>query len=290
MKRRSKEINIFGMSALDLFASALGAFILIAVVLFPYFPNIDSSPENIAALQELLRDTQQQLEEAKQQSQDAQQQLQDTQQQLQAAKDEIKKIKIPDIDVVIAFDVTGSMGDEMEGLKSQVSQFIDVLALLAPTVGIGVVAFGDREYQYPTTTKNILEVTNSNAELNEIQSFFHRLTLHFGIGSGKNSDVGEAIDLALEEAINMNWRSIAERRYIVIITDDLVNPYKVAYTYRLASNFSVEEGSTVSIVAGDIHDFGVRSYLQELAKNGNGRFVDTHGSLIGAILSAILGK
>ncbi|MCE2542575.1 MAG: hypothetical protein J4F30_03915 [Acidobacteria bacterium] len=39
MRRRNREINIFSMSALDLFASALGAFILIAIVIFPYFPN-----------------------------------------------------------------------------------------------------------------------------------------------------------------------------------------------------------------------------------------------------------
>lgn len=39
MKRRVREHNIFGMAALDLFASALGAFILITVVLLPYFPN-----------------------------------------------------------------------------------------------------------------------------------------------------------------------------------------------------------------------------------------------------------
>ena len=39
MKRRNREISIFSMSALDLFASALGAFILIAIVMFPYFPN-----------------------------------------------------------------------------------------------------------------------------------------------------------------------------------------------------------------------------------------------------------
>ena len=39
MKRRNREISIFSMSALDLFASALGAFILIAIAIFPYFPN-----------------------------------------------------------------------------------------------------------------------------------------------------------------------------------------------------------------------------------------------------------
>ena len=47
MRLRSKEINIFNMSALDLFASALGAFILISVVLFPYFPNTGDSQERV---------------------------------------------------------------------------------------------------------------------------------------------------------------------------------------------------------------------------------------------------
>lgn len=36
MRRPSREINIFSLSALDLFASALGAFILLAVIQFPY--------------------------------------------------------------------------------------------------------------------------------------------------------------------------------------------------------------------------------------------------------------
>ena len=37
MKKLNREINVFSMSALDLFASALGAFILIVVVLMPYY-------------------------------------------------------------------------------------------------------------------------------------------------------------------------------------------------------------------------------------------------------------
>ena len=37
VKRPSREINIFSLSALDLFASAMGSFILIAVLLFPYY-------------------------------------------------------------------------------------------------------------------------------------------------------------------------------------------------------------------------------------------------------------
>ena len=50
MKRKNREINIFSMSALDLFASALGAFILLTVVIFPYFPNTGMAEQ--AALDE----------------------------------------------------------------------------------------------------------------------------------------------------------------------------------------------------------------------------------------------
>ena len=43
MRRKSKDINIFSMSALDLFASAMGAFVLITVILMPYY--LKKSPE-----------------------------------------------------------------------------------------------------------------------------------------------------------------------------------------------------------------------------------------------------
>ena len=52
MKKRSRELNIFSMSALDLFASALGAFILITIVLLPFFPNLSLSGQEKAELEQ----------------------------------------------------------------------------------------------------------------------------------------------------------------------------------------------------------------------------------------------
>ena len=49
MKKRSRELSIFSMSALDLFASALGAFILITIVLLPFFPNLNMSGQAAGA-------------------------------------------------------------------------------------------------------------------------------------------------------------------------------------------------------------------------------------------------
>ena len=51
------------MSALDLFASALGAFILISVVLFPYFPNTGDSQERVDEVKAQLAQANAQLEQ-----------------------------------------------------------------------------------------------------------------------------------------------------------------------------------------------------------------------------------
>ncbi len=44
MKPTRREASIFSVSAIDLFASALGAFIVVALVLLPYFPNTGDAP------------------------------------------------------------------------------------------------------------------------------------------------------------------------------------------------------------------------------------------------------
>ncbi len=51
MKKKNREINIFSMSALDLFASAMGAFLLIAVIALPYYFKVD--PELVKQVQQL---------------------------------------------------------------------------------------------------------------------------------------------------------------------------------------------------------------------------------------------
>ena len=68
MKKRSREISIFSMSTLDLFASALGAFMLITVVLLPFFPNLNLSGREEAELRQAkikLEQTKAELEQTK---------------------------------------------------------------------------------------------------------------------------------------------------------------------------------------------------------------------------------
>lgn len=56
MKRRApREIEVFSMSAIDLFAAAMGAFALLAIILLPYYQNEirENTPDN--AIADLLR-------------------------------------------------------------------------------------------------------------------------------------------------------------------------------------------------------------------------------------------
>jgi len=79
MKKRSRDINIFNMSALDLFASALGAFILLGVLLLPYFPNTGDSPQRVADLRAQLENQAAEHMRLAQQVEQLQEQLQQSQ-------------------------------------------------------------------------------------------------------------------------------------------------------------------------------------------------------------------
>lgn len=86
MKRPSREINVFSLSALDLFASALGAFILLAVIQFPYTKkNEDIENARSAAVRELAQ--------CKDDLQETKEQLSKTKADLDGAKDEAKQCK-----------------------------------------------------------------------------------------------------------------------------------------------------------------------------------------------------
>jgi hypothetical protein len=55
MAKKSREINVFSTSAIDLFASALGVFIVLVMILFPYFGKTSKEPPKpvVAATTEL---------------------------------------------------------------------------------------------------------------------------------------------------------------------------------------------------------------------------------------------
>ena len=93
MKKRSRELNVFSISALDLFASAMGAFILITIVLIPFFPNIDDSAERIAEREAELEQERTELEREKSQLKQERTKLKEGKSQLKQERTELEREK-----------------------------------------------------------------------------------------------------------------------------------------------------------------------------------------------------
>ncbi len=286
MKIRSREINIFSMSALDLFASALGAFMLLTIAALPFFPNTGDSPELVAEVAEALEQAQQDLEQAQDQLSQAQSELSQAQQQANELSSELARIRIPDLDIVICLDVSGSMGDYIAQMKQQIADLITVLDRLSPSAGIGIVAYGDRYWDNPISFQQIYPTSN----LTQIESYINSLDTNMGLGGGSNPDNPEALAAALEQAVVMNWRPQSQRRYIIVITDATAYPERFNDTFTTAQNFSASTTAEqfVSTVMVGFDD--AEAYLQRLAENGQGEFIDsTSGqSMLASIIMAVV--
>ena len=80
MKPRNREINIFNISMLDVISGALGAFLIIMIVLFPYYKkeSIDYQ-RDIQELKQQVQAVRQQFQMAEQRAQNAEQEASEAQ-------------------------------------------------------------------------------------------------------------------------------------------------------------------------------------------------------------------
>jgi hypothetical protein len=92
MRRPSRNIEIFSMSVLDMFASALGAFIMIAIILFPYYQKNRPIKEKLDAAVAELKRTQEDVDKTKAQAEKIEQQNDDT-------KAEIQKVQLAQVEL-----------------------------------------------------------------------------------------------------------------------------------------------------------------------------------------------
>ena len=321
MKKRSREINIFSISALDLFASALGAFILMSLVFMVFFtmtaktpapeapdpapapqcpavpaPDPVECPEpapqpspataetlaqiqaDLAACEAQLAGTQAEMEALTAYCRAMEQRAGELQQALM-------DVRIPPLDIVICLDITGSMADQIQGLKQEIDDLARVLDRLAPSVGIGVVAYGDRLFDRVVEKHPIVRTDAMSSLRRFVYTLQPKGSTLFG---NYNPDIPEAVDRGLAEAVAMNWRTESERRYIIVIGDAPAYPEELASALARAERFAAADGRHISAVMVARRDAEV--FFRQLAASGRGQFVDDVGgqSMIASVLLAIL--
>lgn len=59
MRRKKRLLEVFGISAVDLFASALGSFVIFMAILIPYYPNMKDGGIKVQRLAEKIQETEQ---------------------------------------------------------------------------------------------------------------------------------------------------------------------------------------------------------------------------------------
>ena len=315
MKSRNRDINIFSMSALDLFASAMGAFMLLALVYLVFFtmtsqsasalpepavprpdcPQVPEGPEPQDCPD--VPDTQP-LEDAlaacrQNQAQEGER-IASCEAERRALAAEVDKLQFPHIDLVVAIDVTGSMGGPLEGLKIEIDQLVDILNKLAPSFAMGVVAFGDRRWQTPVFHRDLIEVKRSPANRQVLKRVIANLQLNMGLGYGSNPDDPEAVLAGLNAATASTWRPESDRQIVVIVTDNPAyheeRPLALDATRRFVSGNPNRAVSTVFVNTGNRRFVANRApdFLRGIAQAGRGQFVEDGGSMTANLLLALL--
>lgn len=109
-------------------------------------------------------------------------------------------------DLMIALDSTGSMGDEIQFLKSELKSIVGDIAAAYPQldIRIGLVAYRDIGDEYVTRTDRL----TGNHDL--IQASLNRTD---GNGGG---DMPEAMDQALVRAVGQDWRPDAVKSMLLV--------------------------------------------------------------------------
>lgn len=282
------------MSALDLFASALGAFILLAIIMLPYFGKTGDTIFDVNATQQRIAAAQGNTDLLKRQNAAMQQQNTELEQQLADVLDELKTlqakngggqsplIQFPSLDLVVVIDTTGSMGDPIASLKSEINQFSHAMEVLSDLPRMAIIEFKD-SYYIPANVSpgGLIAVDAAGASV--LSTFAGSLSA----GGGPNNEMAENLAGAVVAATQLAWSPSAERHVIVVLSDNLMYPQERAKGLSAARAFAAQ-GNGYSVSGAYFKTPGSDSTdIEELSRAGQGLFIDAGGSFSLTMLMAL---
>ena len=322
MKRNSRELSIFSLSALDILATATGAFVLFVVVLMPYYrrtfdahAEIDDVLSSTAQLQaqaeEIRRSAEAEARAAAQMKAEAErikraaaeEQAAATSLQEEAAAadgeaaDHQRKIAemeaivqqrvIKQLDIVFVIDTTASMTFVLRELSLSMAGIINVLERLVPSLRVGVVAY--RDHDLSSELLRVLPPTSTADRALDVLDFVD--SLRAARQGGRTPQ--EALFAGMRRALEMPLRPGAKQTVIVIgdaaahteVQSEaliLAHEYATSGPKRTVSTLFVTTESYLRFGSGD------REFFASLAKAGGGEFNDHGGQMMESVLLSVL--
>lgn len=312
-------LEVLSISALDLFASALGVFVLVAVLMFPYYlrsPSVEIDQAGASAAFEAagaaMVEAERQADAARDRKAAAEQSLAEARRRLedalaaanalaeqagrieaeaeQAARQQTgtpdrrkAAITITDLDLVMVVDATGSMRGEIGDLRANLVGIVRVLHRLAPTLRVGFVAYKDVGEPYLTRAYPLTPMADTAAR--DLLGFVRAIDAEGG------GDIPEPVDRALEAAIGMAWRADAAGR-ILVIGDAPAHSQGWQRALDLASGFRASAvrddrpRTVTTILTG--RNPGAAPFFASLAEAGGGELIEHQGRMIESVLISVL--
>lgn len=138
------------------------------------------------------------------------------------------------LDMVIAFDTTGSMSAYINAVKTHVKELVPKLFSSNPDLRIGIVAFGDYcDMKAPTLYGKAYQVLDLTNDENKIIKFINEAQNTSG------GDGDEFYELVIKKITEETaWREGATKA-VLLIAD--AEPHKVGYSYKgIVSNAQID--------------------------------------------------
>ncbi|MES2904732.1 MAG: vWA domain-containing protein [Pseudomonadota bacterium] len=147
------------------------------------------------------------------------------------------------MDLMIVLDCTGSMGDEIAFLKSELRAILDDLKRRHPNLDlrVGLVAYRDIGDEFVTRTYRL------TPDLDALQSAIAKQS---GSGGG---DMPEAVDEALARGIDQQWRDDALRT-LVLIADAPPHDDKMRIAFDAAEIARAKRVQIVPVASSGVDD------------------------------------
>jgi multidrug efflux pump subunit AcrA (membrane-fusion protein) len=323
MKRRNRDLVIFNLSALDVLATATGVFVLLTVLMMPYFrktleahaelADVRASVEQLEAEVEGVRrataeeaaaaaeiSVQAEAIEAaaarrraatdqlKQEAERARSRADQDEQLVASLEQAYDKRIIESLDLVFVIDTTASMRPVIRDLSLSMSGIVRVLQRLVPSLRVAVVAYRDYDTGAGWSVRS-LPPTSTSRSMAEVQAFVD--WLRRAIRSSRTPR--EAVYAGLREALSLPLRPGAKQS-IIVIGDAAPHRNEERRTLDLARRY-VRSGSERSVSAlfvdtpaYRLYGTGDRDFFATLARYGGGEFNEHSGGMMEGVLLSVL--
>jgi hypothetical protein len=319
MLRRRRDLELFSLSALDVLAMSTGVFVLLLIMMMPYWRKTFDAQ---AALQGLAAAAS--AAEAEAASVSAAAARERTQAEATAAEAKrlselaaaaearaaalaaaqappVPRTAVPkappappagtptaeQMDLIFVVDTTASMTPAIGQLRTSMRGIVRVLERLVPSLRVGIVAYTDRDTGRQPLT--ILPLTATDRFLPRVLAFLQQMQAST-IGS---QTIQEDVYLGLQAAASMPLRPGA-RQVLVLMGDAAAHDAEQAASLQFVQAFvgrapkrsvSTLFVTTPGAVANGMVD---RTFFQSVAKAGGGTFTDHSGSMVESVLLSVI--